>query len=118
MKIKFDAQQQYQIDAVSAVVDIFDGQPLHQGDFEFGYSRAFRGEIPGAYERLLLDFLEGDQRLFIRSDEIEASWAFVDSIAENPEFNKLPLYQYRPGSAGPKEADEWIKKDIKEWWTK
>ena len=94
------------------------GIKLHHGDLEFGYKAAFSGEIPGAYERLLLDFLEGDQRLFIRSDEIEASWAFVDSIADNPEFNKLPLYQYRPGSAGPKEADEWIKKDIKEWWTK
>ena len=34
MKIKFDASQQYQIDAVNAVVDLFDGQPLNQGDFE------------------------------------------------------------------------------------
>jgi type III restriction enzyme len=34
MKIKFDASQQYQIEAVAAVVDIFDGQPLNKGDFE------------------------------------------------------------------------------------
>ena len=34
MKIKFDATQQYQIDAVNAVVDLFDGQPLNQGDYE------------------------------------------------------------------------------------
>lgn len=94
------------------------GVRLHHGDLEFGYNKAFTGEIPGAYERLLLDFMEGDQRLFIRSDEIEASWAFVDSITENPEFNKLPLYEYRPGSSGPKEADAWIKKDAKEWKTK
>lgn len=94
------------------------GINLHQGDLEFGYGKAFKGEIPGAYERLLLDFMEGDQRLFIRSDEIEAAWKFVDSITQNPVFNKLPLYQYRAGSNGPKEADEWIKKDMKEWWTK
>ena len=94
------------------------GIKLHQGDLEFGYGKAFKGEIPGAYERLLLDFMEGDQRLFIRSDEIEASWKFVDSITENPQFNKLPLYQYRPGTSGPKEAEEWMGKDIKEWWTK
>ena len=43
------------------------GIKLHQGDLEFGYKKAFKGEIPGAYERLLLDFMEGDQRLFIRS---------------------------------------------------
>jgi len=63
------------------------GVKLHRADFEFGYGRAFK-EIPGAYERLLLDFLEGDQRLFIRSDEIEASWKFVDSITEAKEFKK------------------------------
>lgn len=94
------------------------GVRLHRGDLEFGYESAFSGEIPGAYERLLLDFMEGDQRLFIRSDEIEASWTFVDSITENPEFNKLPLYEYLPGSDGPRQAEEFIKKDVKEWWTK
>jgi restriction endonuclease len=36
MKIQFDAQQQYQIQAVDAVVDVFDGQPLAQGQFEIG----------------------------------------------------------------------------------
>jgi glucose-6-phosphate 1-dehydrogenase len=93
------------------------GVKIHRGDFEFGYGRAFKEEIPGAYERLLLDFLEGDQRLFIRSDEIEASWKFVDSITEAPEFKSLPIYSYKPGTNGPKEADEWIKRDAKEWWT-
>ncbi|MCI0625703.1 MAG: DEAD/DEAH box helicase family protein [Acidobacteria bacterium] len=37
MKIQFDAKQQYQIDAVGAVVEIFDGQPLNQGDFEIAF---------------------------------------------------------------------------------
>lgn len=36
MKIQFDAQQQYQIDAVNAVVDVFEGQPLARGQFEVG----------------------------------------------------------------------------------
>lgn len=94
------------------------GIELHRGNLEFGYKAAFKGEIPSAYERLLLDFMEGDQRLFIRSDEIEAAWKFVDSITENPAFKKLPLYSYRPGANGPKEASGWIKKDAKEWWTR
>jgi glucose-6-phosphate 1-dehydrogenase len=94
------------------------GIKLHHGNLDFSYKMAFKGEIPGAYERLLLDFLEGDQRLYIRSDEIEAAWKFVDSITENPEFNKLPLSEYAVGSNGPKEADELMKKDSKEWWTR
>ena len=94
------------------------GIDLHQGDYEFGYKRAFTTEIPGAYERLLLDFIEGDQRLFIRSDEIEASWKFIDSITENPEFKKAPIAKYKKGSNGPTAADEFIKKDLREWWTR
>ncbi len=34
MKLKFDAEQQFQIDAVDAIIDLFDGQPLNQGDYE------------------------------------------------------------------------------------
>ncbi|PIR96186.1 MAG: glucose-6-phosphate dehydrogenase [Candidatus Doudnabacteria bacterium CG10_big_fil_rev_8_21_14_0_10_42_18] len=93
------------------------GIRLHQGSLFFGYKKTFSGELPSAYERLLLDFIEGDQRLFIRSDEIEASWKFVDSITESPQFRKLPLYQYKPGTNGPKEAEEFMHKDAKEWWT-
>ncbi|MDE2312018.1 MAG: glucose-6-phosphate dehydrogenase, partial [Patescibacteria group bacterium] len=94
------------------------GVRLHQGDLEFGYQKAFHSEIPSAYERLLLDFMEGDQRLFIRSDEIEASWKFVDSVTENPRFKKLPLETYKAGSNGPQAAETWLARDAKEWWTK
>jgi glucose-6-phosphate 1-dehydrogenase len=92
------------------------GMDLHQGDYAFGYDEAFMSEIPSAYERLLLDFMEGDQRLFIRSDEIEAAWKFIDSIEEAKK--NLPIFKYKPGTNGPAEADEMIKKDGREWWTK
>src|SRR4029079_9862523 len=91
------------------------GIDLHQGDYEFGYNKTFMTEIPSAYERLLLDFMEGDQRLFIRSDEIEAAWKFVDSVSEN--LKNLPLYKYKPGTYGPPEAGTFIKNDNKEWGT-
>lgn len=92
------------------------GITLHQADLDFSYGRVFKGEIPPAYERLLLDFMEGDQRLFIRSDEIESAWKFVDSITDN--WKNLPLYKYKVGSQGPKEAEEFMQKDLKEWWTR
>jgi glucose-6-phosphate 1-dehydrogenase len=92
------------------------GITLHQADLDFSYNRVFKGEIPPAYERLLLDFMEGDQRLFIRSDEIESAWEFIDSITGN--WKNLPLYKYKTGSTGPKEAQEFMQKDLREWWTK
>ncbi len=91
------------------------GIELHQANLEFGYHKNFSGELPGAYERLLLDFIQGDQRLFIRTDEIEYAWKFVDSVRKF--WANVPLHHYDTGSAGPAAADEWIKRDIREWWT-
>lgn len=94
------------------------GIHLHDGNMEFGYATAFQGEIPGAYERLLLDFMEGDQRLFIRSDEIEAAWRFVDSIAKNWNDDNAPLASYPAGSSGPTAARDFITRDGRRWWTR
>ncbi len=93
------------------------GIRLHQAHLDFSFKN-FTAQIPAAYERLLLDFMQGDQRLFISSAETEAAWKFMDSVTENALFNKLPLHTYNPGSRGPKEAEDLINKDMKEWWTK
>ncbi len=92
------------------------GVRLHRGNLEFGYKANFSAEIPGAYERLLLDFMEGDQRLFIHSDEIEAAWKFIDNIRKH--WGKVPLELYSQRSAGPKAAEKLIKRDGRQWWTK
>lgn len=91
------------------------GVRLHSGRLNFGYEE-FHTDIPGAYERLLLDLIQGDQRLFIRSDEIEAAWKFIDSVSEN--IGKLPVATYMPFSEGPKEADEMMTREGRRWWTK
>jgi glucose-6-phosphate 1-dehydrogenase len=52
------------------------------------------------YERLIGDALSGDATLFAREDEVEAAWAAVD-----PVLNEVtPVYQYEPGTWGPREA--------------
>jgi type III restriction enzyme len=45
MKIQFDGQQQYQLDAVNAIADLFDGQPLANGQFEINVSLDFGGTM-------------------------------------------------------------------------
>ena len=56
---------------------------LRPVNLEFHYEDSFGGqEIPDAYERLLLDALNGDASLFIRSDEIEQSWSIMDPLIE------------------------------------
>jgi glucose-6-phosphate 1-dehydrogenase len=72
--------------------------------------------IPDAYERLLLDALNGDPSLFTRSDGIEASWSFIDPIVDAWESaSPPPMSIYERGSWGPREADEFIARFGRRW---
>ncbi len=55
-------------------------QEMRPVDMDFHYPSSFKGGLPDAYERLLLDALAGDASLFTRSDGIEASWRLVDPV--------------------------------------
>lgn len=71
---------------------------------------------PEAYERLLLDAIEGDSTFFTRWDEVSLAWKFVDPIREAWDQQKEPLYGYSAGSWGPTEADELLAQDGAHWW--
>ncbi len=58
-----------------------------------------------AYERLLNDAMLGDATLFARQDVVEAAWAIVDPVIHGPS----PMYEYEPGTWGPKEADRLVE---------
>ncbi len=83
---------------------------------EFCYEETFGSEPPEAYERLLLDCIQGDQTLFTRHDEVIEQWRYVTKILESWKANpvkKLP--QYKAGTWGPKEADKFIQDDGRVW---
>ncbi len=85
---------------------------------EFCYQDAFGAEPPEAYERLLLDCIQGDQTLFTRTDEVIEQWRYVTDILRAwEEFPVKNLPQYTPGSWGPAEADEFIRRDNRRWRT-
>lgn len=86
-------------------------------DMEFHYAEGFDGyEIPEAYERLILDALIGDPSLFTRSDGIDVSWQIMDPIIQMWESDEAPdLATYKPGSWGPKEGDQLLAVDKREW---
>jgi len=94
-------------------------QAMRPVDMEFHYQTAFNGQmLPDAYERLLLDALQGDASLFARSDEIELAWSIIDPVIEgweaSPEVS--PLLAYEPGTWGPDEADAFMAADGRQWW--
>lgn len=91
------------------------GTRIQPYQMNFGYDQAFHRKLPDAYERLLLDAALGDQTLFIRSDEVEAAWRFVNPIIQGCGASKRELAGYPAGSWGPKAADDLIEADGRKW---
>jgi glucose-6-phosphate 1-dehydrogenase len=91
-------------------------QDMRSVDMEFRYRDSFTGILPDAYERLLLEALQGDASLFTRSDGIEAAWKLIDSITNGWETNNIPdLSLYRIESWGPSEATTLLDRDGRIW---
>ncbi|WDA39838.1 glucose-6-phosphate dehydrogenase [Erythrobacter sp. BLCC-B19] len=77
---------------------------------------AFTGAVRRiAYERLLLDLVEGDQTLFVRRDEVEAQWEWVDAIRAGWETEGLTPKTYTAGSWGPTAAIALAERDGVTW---
>ena len=90
---------------------------LQPSDLEFHYRKAYPDRpIPESYERLLLDAINGEAHLFMRSDEIERAWEIMDPIIAATERPDAPTPQeYAVGSAGPKCADELLAREGRAW---
>ena len=74
---------------------------LEEKEFSFDYRAAFQEEeFVDAHERLLLSVLKGDQTLFVSTEEIMASWKFIDSIIKGWGKNEVPLLAY-PQQSSP-----------------
>jgi len=83
---------------------------------DFNYRDSFAGGLPEAYEKLLLEALEGDASLFTRSDAIEASWKLIDPVLRAWENSQAPaLSSYETGDWGPAEAEALMRKSGRTW---
>ncbi|UZK70038.1 glucose-6-phosphate dehydrogenase [Sphingomonas sp. S1-29] len=68
-----------------------------------------------AYERLLLDLIEGDPTLFVRRDEVEAQWAWIDGIREGWASSDMKPKGYASGSWGPSSSVALTERDGVTW---
>ncbi len=85
------------------------GFKVERANLDFYYSSLADTHVMEAYERLLLDAMQGDATLYARADEVEAAWEFVDPILEYWTNGKnVTTYGYSAGVWGPQNADELI----------
>ena len=78
-------------------------------NMDFHYSKLGETHLPSAYERLLLDSMQGDATLYTRGDAVEEAWKFIQPVLNAWEVNPdIPVYGYPAGSWGPDVADGLI----------
>lgn len=92
------------------------GMRMSPATLDFDYREHF-GEGPqDAYQRVLLDALRGNPTLFLRADEVETAWRFIDAVREDWEGpDAPPLLEYEAGSWGPPEANALFGDCEGEW---
>ena len=71
--------------------------------------------LPDAYERLVMDVIRGDQTLFMRSDEVEAAWAWTDQIINGWRASGKKPSEYDSGGSGPDDALLLMHGDGRRW---
>lgn len=90
------------------------GFQVENVDMDFCYSDLSNTYVPEAYERLLLDVMQGDATLYALGGEVEESWKFVDPILNSwKNDDSVPVHQYRAGTWGPIASKQFIEE--KEW---
>lgn len=82
------------------------------------YAESFQVRYPDAYERLLMDVVRGNLALFMRREEVEEAWEWVDGLLDAWADSKTPIYSYSAGlEDGPVEARMLLREDGRDWWS-
>ncbi len=114
--IRLQPDEGVEIEMLNKVPGIGKGIKLQKTILDLSFSDAFRdGHVANAYERLILETMLGNQSLFIRRDEVERSWRWIDSILDAWEGSNEPPKPYPAGSLGPVASVALLARDGREW---
>jgi glucose-6-phosphate 1-dehydrogenase len=91
------------------------GVRLRQTPLNLSFAETFKIRYPDAYERLLLDVVRGNATLFMRKDEVEAAWRWIDPILASWAEADTGPQPYAAGSWGPSQAIALVARDDRSW---
>lgn len=91
------------------------GFELRPVSLDLSFAETFGVGYPDAYERLLMEVLRGNPALFMRRDEVEQAWHWIDGIIEGWETSKQKVDSYVSGSWGPAASSLLLDRDGRAW---
>src|SRR5690606_4278626 len=91
------------------------GMRLRHVPLDMSFAESFHVRNPDAYERLIMDVIRGNQTLFMRRDEVEAAWRWIDPILAAWEERGQAVQAYTAGTWGPSASIALIERDGRTW---
>ncbi len=91
------------------------GIRLRPVSLDLSYATTFEQRLPDAYERLLMDVIKGNPTLFMRRDEVEAAWTWVEPILTRWATSPARPKRYPAGTSGPTAAATLLERDGRSW---
>ena len=114
--IRLQPNEGVEIEVLNKVPGVDKVVALQRTMLDLSFSEAFKAErIADAYERLILEVMHGNQALFVHRDEVERSWAWIDSIQDAWARSNEPPNKYPAGSWGPVGSVALLARDGRAW---
>lgn len=116
LTIRLQPDEGVEIHLMNKVPGLGEKMELQQTKLDLSFSDTFKDDrIADAYERLMLEAMLGNQSLFVRRDEVEAAWSWVDGILDAWDKSNESPKSYSAGSWGPVASIAMLAKDDREW---
>lgn len=114
--IRLQPDEGVEIQVLNKIPGLGETMRLQESKLDLSFDETFKSQrIADAYERLLLEAMLGNQYLFVRRDEVEHAWRWVDGILDAWKINNEPPKSYQAGSWGPVAAISLLARDDRNW---
>ena len=114
--IRLQPEETISLELMNKVAGLDADTPLRKVTLDLSFSEDSElGAAPDAYQRLLFDVMKSNPTLFVRADEVEEAWKWVDRIQSAWEATGKQAEPYTAGSGGPSRAIALIARDDRSW---
>jgi glucose-6-phosphate 1-dehydrogenase len=116
LTIRLQPDEGVELQMMNKIPGIASQMHIQENKLDLSFSETYQDErVVDAYERLMLEVLNGNQSLFVSRDEVEAAWIWADSIIDAWKESNEPPKPYAAGSWGPVSSISLIARDDRQW---
>ncbi|MGB1198429.1 MAG: glucose-6-phosphate dehydrogenase [Thalassotalea sp.] len=116
LTIRLQPDEGVELQMMNKIPGIASQMKIHENKLDLSFSKTYKDtRVVDAYERLMLEVINGNQSLFVRRDEVEAAWTWADGIIEAWQHSSEAPKAYPAGSWGPVSSISLIARDDRQW---